>query len=75
MTKRFGGVAALAGCTVDVGPGTITGIIGPKSLEPSTAMVMALSRAIARNGSSSMKFRASLSTRSRTCSFRDPQEG
>ena len=38
-------------------------------------MVMALSRAIARNGSSSMKFRASLSTRSRTCSFRDPQEG
>ena len=29
MTKRFGGVAALDGCSISVTPGTITALIGP----------------------------------------------
>jgi branched-chain amino acid transport system ATP-binding protein len=36
VAKRFGGVAALAGCTLDVAPGTITGLIGPNGAGKTT---------------------------------------
>jgi branched-chain amino acid transport system ATP-binding protein len=36
VTKRFGGVAALAGCTLQVAPGTITGLIGPNGAGKTT---------------------------------------
>ena len=36
VTKRFGGVVALAGCTFDVARGTITGLIGPNGAGKTT---------------------------------------
>jgi energy-coupling factor transporter ATP-binding protein EcfA2 len=36
VTERFGGVAALAGCTLEVAPGTITGLIGPNGAGKTT---------------------------------------
>jgi branched-chain amino acid transport system ATP-binding protein len=36
ITKRFGGVSALAGCTLAVGEGSITGLIGPNGAGKTT---------------------------------------
>ncbi len=36
ISKRFGGVAALAGCTLSVAPGSITGLIGPNGAGKTT---------------------------------------
>src|SRR5213594_2346241 len=36
IDKRFGGVRALAGCTLSVGDGSITGLIGPNGAGKTT---------------------------------------
>jgi ABC-type branched-subunit amino acid transport system ATPase component len=38
VSKRFGGVAALAGCTVALQPGSITGLIGPNGAGKTTLL-------------------------------------
>ena len=40
LVKRFGGLTAVAGCTLQVMPGTITGLIGPNGAGKSTLFNM-----------------------------------